>query len=163
MKLRHDAKRDMHVGKRIAGFAGIAVLTAGLMFSGCDKRGGLTPAPEPNNSQITEAPQCGKTVTSTRSARRLLSQVHDKTILLSMDNAIVAEPGETVELIWKLRVEESGQVNLLGIEANCELGNCRNLDAQRIKSSLPDVRIEAPPEECGCRWDIRAIIESQRS
>jgi hypothetical protein len=164
MKLRHKAnQREMHLGKRVAGFVGMAVLTAGLMFAGCDKRGGLTPAPEPNNRQMSEAVECSKTVTSTKGAKRLLSEVHNKTILLSMDNAIAAEPGETVRLTWKLRVEDNGQVNLVGIDANCESGSCIGLDAHRIKSSLPNIKIEAPSDDCGWRWDIRTIIESQRS
>lgn len=164
MKLHHKSVRnDMHIGRRVAGFVGIAVLTAGLAFSGCDKRGGLTPAPGPNGGQLVEAKQCGKSVTASEGGKRLLEKVHENTILLKMSNAISAEPGETVRLTWRLRVEDNGNVNLVGVDANCDSGSCPGLDPARIKGSLPEMRVEAPNEECGCRWDIRTIIESQRS
>ncbi len=164
MKLRHKTNsKEMHVGRRIAGFVGMAVLSAGLMFSGCDKRGGLTPAPEPNNRAMTEAKQCAKAVTESESGKRLVAEVHSKTLMLKMSDAIAAEPGETVQLTWRLRVEDNGSVNLVGIEANCDSGNCSGLDPHRIKSSLPGMVVEAPAEDCGCRWDIRTIIESQRT
>ncbi len=163
MKLQHRSiPKERNVGRKIAGFVGMAVLSAGLMFSGCDKRGGLTPAPEPNNRQISEQVECSKALTGTESAKRLLAEVHNSTLALKMDNAIRAEPGETVQLTWKIRVEDNGQINLVGIDADCENGNCTGLDAQRIKRSIPNLRIEAPSEDCGCRWDIRTIVESQR-
>lgn len=164
MKLRHKSvRKDVHIGKRVAGFVGVAVLAAGLAFSGCDKRGGLTPAPEPNNRQIAEARQCGKIVTGSESGKRLLEKVHQSTLILNMSDAIRAEPGETVGITWRLRVEDNGNVDLVGVEASCDSGNCSGLDPARIKSSLPPMKVEAPADECGCRWDIRTIIESQRS
>jgi hypothetical protein len=164
MKLRHGTiSNEMRAGRKIAGFVGGTVLAAGLMFTGCDKRGGLTPLPVPNGNPVTEQAECSRTLTDSEGAKRLLSEVHSTSLLLKMNKSIRAEPGETVNLTWKIRVEEDGRANLVGVEAACESGDCLKLGTEQIKSSLPEVRIEARPEDCGCRWDIRTIIESQRS
>lgn len=164
MKLRHESvSKEMRAGRRIAGFVGAAVLAAGLMFTNCDKRGGLTPLPVPNGGQMSGQAKCSGSVTGSDGAKRLLSEVHNTSLLLKMSNRIQAEPGETVNLTWKIRVEEDGRLNLIGVESACENGECLILGPEPLGSTLPEVRVEARPEDCGCRWDISTIIESQRS
>jgi hypothetical protein len=163
MKLRHESvSKGMREGKRIVVFVGAAVLAAGLMFTGCDKRGGLTPLPEPNGGQISDQAKCPRRVTESDGAKRLISEVHNTSLLLKMGNKIQAEPGETVNLTWKIQVGEDGRLNPTGVEAYCESGNCQVLGTEPPGSALPEVRIDTRPEDCGCRWDISTIIESQR-
>lgn len=165
MKLRHGPiSKGRNVVRKATVFVGAAVLSAGIMLSGCgERRAGLSNEPQSNQVKVSEETPCSESLKSSEGAMNLVSQVHtsmavnQERLMQDLDS----QEGETVDITWHFRVEGDGRAVLLDVGTICEGRPCGGQSARNILQSIPEARLDAP-ENGQCIWDISTVIESQR-
>lgn len=165
MKLRHGPiSRGQNVVRRTTAFVGAAVLSAGIMLSGCgERRAGVSTEPQSNQVAMAEEKPCSERLKNSESAMDLVSQVHISMAVNQerLMHDLESREGETVDITWHFRVEGDGRAVLLDVGTVCEGRPCGGERTRNILQSLPEARVDAP-ENGQCTWDISTVIESQR-